>query len=164
MSVDQQPLCLLYAVTRTQVASCCSHLKELPQTLTSAPYCPSWRRCSWWRQERCEAHHQYSVLADSLSYLPSLNGLMVKSICAISSLSNWLSSLSVRSWCGMAMVEPAWLCCCPCTGHSMAVCSRGSTCSSQEEPPLLPIWTWLETFYWNVRYSEDFCLTPVTLS
>lgn len=45
-------VCFLYAVTRIQVAFSCSHLKELLQTLTSAPYCPSWRRCCWWQQER----------------------------------------------------------------------------------------------------------------
>lgn len=40
------------AVTRIQVAFCCSRRKEPLQTLKSPLYCRSWRRCCWWQQER----------------------------------------------------------------------------------------------------------------
>ena len=76
--MDQQQLCSLHTVTRIQVAFSCSHLKEHPQTLTSAPYCQSWRHCCWWQQGRWDPCHTFSDSADSCScYLHSSTALLI---------------------------------------------------------------------------------------
>ena len=74
ITVDQQQLCSLHTVTRIQAAFSCSHPKERPQTLTSAPYCQSWKHCCWWQQERWDHCHTFNVSADlSSCYVTLLN-------------------------------------------------------------------------------------------
>lgn len=65
-----------------------------------------------------------------------------------------LPSLSVRLWWWMGVAEPAGQCCCPCSGLCRVVCSPGATCSSKVEPPAASLWTWPETFSWNVSLHD----------
>lgn len=44
----------IFTVIRIQVGFYCSHLREPLQTLTSAPFWPSWRRCCTWQLKRWE--------------------------------------------------------------------------------------------------------------
>lgn len=166
IAVDQQQLCSLHTVTRIQVAFSCSHLKEHPQTLTSAPYCQSWRHCCWWQQGRWDPCHTFSDSADSCScYLHSSTALLIvmswhkitqisSLLLLCSSLFNCIPSLSVRLWWWMEKVEPVGQYCCPCSGLYRVVWSPGATCSSKEELPPVSLWTWPEISCWNVRYSD----------
>lgn len=143
ITVDQQQLGFLYTVTRIQVAFSCSHLKELPQTLTSAPYCQSWRRCCWWQQERWDLCHTHTM-SRLFHYVFEVTCFYL--LFWRSSLSNCLPSVSVRSWWWMRVLEPAGQCCCPCSGLCRVVSSPGATYSSKEEAPPLSLWSWPETF------------------
>lgn len=107
ITVDQQQqLCSLHTVTRIQVAFSCSHPKERPQTLTSAPYCQSWKHCCWWQQERWDPCRTLNVSADLCScYVTLLNMSWHK----ITNLSASLMFLSVQlypfSQCEVMMVD-----------------------------------------------------------
>lgn len=68
------------AVIRIQVASCCSRLKELLQTLRSPPYWPSWRRCCWWQQEKWETSSDFHAQGKAFVYTASISFSAVRGL------------------------------------------------------------------------------------